>query len=518
MTVAELFAKLGLKVDGKSFSAGEKMIGGIKTALTGLAAYASTKFLGGLVSEVANAADALDEMAQKTGVPIEELQEMGYAASFSGVSLEEMGSTLGKLARNMDAAKRGSKQQASAFRAAGVAIKDSAGRLRPVQDVFDDFADKIASMPDGTQKTALAMRVLGRSGAGMIPVLNEGREGLAKLRQEFKDSGAEISGESAQAFAKFNDDQDRLKNTITGVKRQLVTALLPAMQGVLTKVLEWVKANRQLLVAKLTSALRTLGSVLSTLYRVFAPIVTTIYRFAEGAVIALDKMGALKAVLVGAAAAIAYSWMAALSPFALLAVAIAGVALLVEDLYQAFNGGDSVIGEAWTQGITFLRAKFDKFFGEIEKRAVALGLIKGEDLVSQDIAEKDELRTGKGFARVNGADSFRRSFTPSRAPQSWGELVNPSSIPSQLQAEADQRASGLRAGSAVALQQFGLGAAVPRVTPAPQAPVFRPTVNINGIKIDASAANPQEIAWHIGQELDKQIRTLDFMSGAKATP
>lgn len=110
MIIADLFARLGLRVDGKAFSAGEKMIGGLKKGLAALAAYSTVRLGMGIVEDVANTADALDELSQKIGVPVETIQELGYAAGFSGVSTEALGSSLGRLAKTMDMAKRGGKE------------------------------------------------------------------------------------------------------------------------------------------------------------------------------------------------------------------------------------------------------------------------------------------------------------------------------------------------------------------------------------------------------------------------
>lgn len=535
MTVAELFAKLGLKVDGKSFSAGEKMIGGIKKGLAALAAYSTVKIGFGFVKEIADAADHLDELAQKTGVPVETLQELGYAAGFSGVSIEQLGGALGTLARTMDRAQRGSKEQASAFKAAGVSYKDAAGNLRPVDDVLGDLADRFAAMPDGPKKSALAVRVFRGAGRDLIPVLNEGREGLAKLREEFRKSGAMIDGPTAESFAGFNDDMDRLHHQVYGLKVQIVSALLPGLKLLVKGALEWVKANRQLIVDKITASLKVLASVLRTVYEALAPVVATMYQFVEAAVKALDKLGILKYALMAAAAAIAVSWLGAALPFVLIGAAIGAVALLVEDLYVAIKGGDSILAAAFDEGLAALRSKFGGFFDWYEKNAVALGLIEGRDVVNEDLETDYNRRTGKGLARVNSISDFNDSLRTERQanPKSLADLLSsrganePSVLDNKANGRAqyrNSRAAALDTGTQVALSQFGLGAAIPAVLPQRAAggaaiPIKAgPTVTIGGITIEAGGADAKEIARRIRDEIDAQIRTLEGSSGAKATP
>lgn len=530
MIVAELFAKLGLKVDGKSFGAGEKMIGAAKAALGGLAAYASVNFLGGVVKDVADTGDMLDELAQKTGAPVEALQELGYAAGFSGVGIEELGGAMGTLARTMDRAKRGSKEQRAALKAAGVAYKDHAGKLRPVDDVFSDLADTFASMPDGPEKAALAVRLFRGQGRALIPVLNEGREGLGKLRQEFRESGAEISGDTAAALAKFNDDQDRLKNTMKGLKVQIVTAVLPALQGLLTKLMAWVKANRALIIDKVTNALRTLGTALKVAYQTLAPIVAGMYRFIEAVLSAADNVGILKYVLVAAAVAIGLSWAGALLPFILLAAAVGAIILIVDDLQGAFQGKKSLIKDTFEDQFNWLVEKLDWY----EARMVDLGLLKGKSLVSGKMIQEHSIRTGKGIAQVNSAADFVNGLTPARAPRTpadWaGSMFGKMSGPSKLQERADANArmqqrlalAGTQFGS-----MFGIGdgsnPSATNATPAQLSnlgarPSDKPTVTIGGITVVAQGADAKEIAKHVREEIDAQLRILDVSTGGKAIP
>jgi hypothetical protein len=403
--VADLFALLGLKVDRKSFAVGDRLMSGIKTAVGALAAVGTIKLGFDTFKGIANLADGLDELSQKVGVPIEAIQQLGYAAGFSGVETEALGDALGTLARNMDRAARGSKEQAGAFKKAGVAVKDNNGELRPLDDVLGDIADKFASMPDGARKAALATRLFRGQGKQLIPFLNEGRDGIARLRQEFEASGAQISGDTARDFAAFNDNFDRFKNQIQGVKVQLATALLPALSRVLEHVLAWVRANRKLLVAKITSAIKTLGRAVVVLYRALSPLVVGIYRFVEAVVDAADKLGILKYALVAAAVAIGVSWAGALLPFVLLAAVIGGIILLAEDLVGAFTGKDSLIKRALQPAIDWLYDTFGGFFSWYEEKMIALGLMKGKDVTSNKmLGDKRAREFQSGKASLVPAD------------------------------------------------------------------------------------------------------------------
>ncbi len=73
---------------------------------------------------------------------------------------------------------------AKVFNALGVSVTDANGRLREGNAVFADLADRFSRMEDGSTKTALAIQIFGESGADLIPLLNAGADGLARMADE----------------------------------------------------------------------------------------------------------------------------------------------------------------------------------------------------------------------------------------------------------------------------------------------------------------------------------------------
>ena len=107
-----------------------------------------------------NVADAAGEMAQKIGISVEDLTRLRHVARLSGTSVEEMETGVRQLAKAMAAG-------SPAIKKLGVEVRDAEGALRPTVDVMQDLAAKFAAMPDGAEKTALAMKIFGKAGAAM---------------------------------------------------------------------------------------------------------------------------------------------------------------------------------------------------------------------------------------------------------------------------------------------------------------------------------------------------------------
>lgn len=168
----------------------------------------------------------LPKLSQKTGLSVESLSLLKPIAEQAGSSLEGLATGLKKLSTAMVEAAGGSKEQIEAFSKLGVSVTDAAGQIRPTEDVLLDLADAFAAMPDGAQKSAMAIRLFGKTGTDLIPFLNQGRTGIEQLKQKFRELGLEISGDTAKAAEKFNDTMDTVKQALSGVALKLMEAAL----------------------------------------------------------------------------------------------------------------------------------------------------------------------------------------------------------------------------------------------------------------------------------------------------
>jgi len=186
-------------------------------------------------------ADALDDMAQQAGVAAKDLSTLTYASRLEGIENEALTASLGKLSSRMLDASTGGKESAAVFKALGIAVKDQDGNLRSTTDVLLDMSDRFAAMPDGPEKSAMAMEAFGKAGQGLIPFLNHGREGIEAMREEARKLGMELDDETAAAAGNFNDNLFRLQSATDGVFRRLAVGLLPTLNIVTDAMVENAK-------------------------------------------------------------------------------------------------------------------------------------------------------------------------------------------------------------------------------------------------------------------------------------
>lgn len=207
------------KKTNQTFGGLRQAAGGALGSLTGLIPGATVAGLAVLGKRSIDAADNLRELSQRTGVGVETLSRFGAAAKDSGSNIDEVAKAMGKLAKGI--ADPASKVNES-LKSIGINSRDARGNIRGVDAIMLDLADKFAKLPDGAQKTALAMDIFGKSGANLIPMLNEGRDALEKYR-------ATISTDMANAADQFNDTLNELGRSLAGPFNQAIVAVLPSL-------------------------------------------------------------------------------------------------------------------------------------------------------------------------------------------------------------------------------------------------------------------------------------------------
>jgi len=177
--------------------------------------------------------DHLEKTAQKTGVAVESLSAYKLGAELAGTSQDGLISGLQRLQKNMGAALRSPTSAAAvAFKNLGMEFQNADGSLRDVDEMLPEIAENMRQMEDGTLKTQIAMDLMGRQGAELIPFLNQGADGLAAMREEAEALGIVFSQEDAVAAAQFNDALTRLGTTFNGFVQQATRAYLPTFLSI----------------------------------------------------------------------------------------------------------------------------------------------------------------------------------------------------------------------------------------------------------------------------------------------
>jgi len=175
-----------------------------------------------LAKTTASALNDIDRLSKVAGMSSEQFQKMQYAAKMTDVEAGDLATGLKKLSQAMDDATRGAGEASGWFNAMGISVKDADGKLKSLNKIMGEIADKFASWEDGPRKIAIAVDLFGRSGQNLIPYLNQGAEGIKKYYQEFEKLGFVLDESIIKKGSQLEDQFKRIDTFLDTMWKRVV--------------------------------------------------------------------------------------------------------------------------------------------------------------------------------------------------------------------------------------------------------------------------------------------------------
>ena len=204
----------------------------VKGLLAGLGVSLSVAGFAAMIKSAIDAADHLNKLSQKIGISVEALSTLRFAAQLSDVSLESLQKGIKSLSQNITEANTGIGDGAQLFEALGISVKNADGSMKSTEDVLLQVANVFANLEDGAVKTALAVKIFGKSGMDMIPFLNQGAAGINQLTAEAERLGLKLTTETARSAEAFNDNLTALKASSSSLGIALARDFLPELTNI----------------------------------------------------------------------------------------------------------------------------------------------------------------------------------------------------------------------------------------------------------------------------------------------
>ncbi|MDR4485295.1 MAG: hypothetical protein R3B95_19190 [Nitrospirales bacterium] len=122
--------------------------------------------------------DRLDKTSRSLGIQAQELSNLNFAAERGGVSQETLANGFAQAQKNILDFTRGTGEARRELEAAGITQAQATELLKDPLEAFLTVGDAVNR---SANKTAAAMKLLGKSGKELVPVFAGGREELQKL-------------------------------------------------------------------------------------------------------------------------------------------------------------------------------------------------------------------------------------------------------------------------------------------------------------------------------------------------
>jgi len=229
MRIAE-FQDAIRKVEGQLTKVGKSVsrsFGDVRNVIRTTVAALGVRALAGQFDALTESLDRIAKNAEAFGLTTDELQKLTFAAEQSGVRFEDLTRSLGLLAKNMADFQKGTGEAKDAFQALKINVESAPGVLKDTDQVLGEIADRFASFGPSANKTALAIKLFGESGARLVPFLNKGSAGIDELKKKAEELGVVIHDDVIKAAVEFRDNMAQLERSMDTIK---INALGPLIK------------------------------------------------------------------------------------------------------------------------------------------------------------------------------------------------------------------------------------------------------------------------------------------------
>lgn len=175
-------------------------------------------------SEVAAYGDNIDKMSQKMGISATAYQEWDAILQHSGASISSLLPSMKTMAVQ-------AQKNAAEFQQLGISQEEVASLSQ--EELFAKVISGLQEMGEGTERTALASKLLGRGATELGALLNTSAEDTEAMRQKLHELGGVMSDEAVKNAAAFQDSLQDMQTAFAGVKNKVMADLLPSFTSIM---------------------------------------------------------------------------------------------------------------------------------------------------------------------------------------------------------------------------------------------------------------------------------------------
>lgn len=240
--IAELDPRLA------AFGRSAGLFAGVSVGIAGVVAAVTA-----LVSKIRQAAqeiEDLDKVSASIGVAAEDLQRLQFAGSRAGIGIQEVRQGLTALQQKLAEAAIGKGEGKDVLAQLGISARTAAGEVKSARDSVLEIAAAMQRY-DRTDRLSIA-KALGLE--GMLPLLEQGREGVEKMMARGDALGVVMRGGLVREIAEANRQLREMDEVHAAkVKAALATLAKPlagaslALEEIGVKILEWAPKVLQIL-------------------------------------------------------------------------------------------------------------------------------------------------------------------------------------------------------------------------------------------------------------------------------
>ncbi len=195
------------------------------------------------VEKFANLGTQTERAATLLGTSASQIGGFSLLAQAAGGDLGEMTHAMERLGLALSRSDAGSGQAKAALDALGISARQL--ESLPLEGKMELLAQKFSVLKDGSEKDAIAMALLGRAGAEMIPIFNEGAGAMAEFQAMAERAGSSMSKDQLDAAHALHMGIIELGASWTGLSNTIATLFQPALSGIIKVTTDLIQSFRQ---------------------------------------------------------------------------------------------------------------------------------------------------------------------------------------------------------------------------------------------------------------------------------
>lgn len=182
----------------------------------------AAKGLAAALNATKDLADATLTLQRTTGLAAEQASGLIFVADSLGVGVDKLNIGFGLLEKNIV-------NNAAGFTKYNIATQDASGGQLDLVQVLGNVSDKFEQVGGGSAGAALAMNIFGRSGKALIPILEQGSEGIQAMFDKAQSLGLIIGQDTVDSAEKLAIATRQLSDSFKGFEVQVGVALVPVV-------------------------------------------------------------------------------------------------------------------------------------------------------------------------------------------------------------------------------------------------------------------------------------------------
>lgn len=179
------------------------------------------------IDRITSSLDLIAKTASRVGVTTDQLQELRFAATQSGVTVEQLDKSLEQLARRLGEAAQGQGELKTILDQYNISVRDANGNTRASFEIIEELSKVLQRAESDVERARIAYQAFGRAGIPLVNMLRGGTEGLEEMMNRAREFGLVVDREAIEASVNFRDRLDELTTAFNVMQAEALAPLLP---------------------------------------------------------------------------------------------------------------------------------------------------------------------------------------------------------------------------------------------------------------------------------------------------